>query len=213
MFRFCRQMIRFRKPHTRLPGPTFGAKTSVGTASSGPSTCRAIRTPWPFACTEPAYDDDDLYVMINAGPTDANFGIHEGPVGSWHRAIDTAQPSPARYFGARPGSGRAVGLLSGAGPQRRRAAGQSRPAGGGQNGKRVNGSNEYGCSPRRVPSATSALKHFRIYETRATSDGNVISSQPCLDSTRKEAPPSGSPAEAERSIGGRVGSPFPPDRP
>jgi glycogen operon protein len=41
-----------------------------------------------------AYDDVDLYVMINAAATDAEFGIHEGAVGSWRLAIDTAQPSP-----------------------------------------------------------------------------------------------------------------------
>ena len=39
-----------------------------------------------------AYDDVEIYVMINAGPTDVTFGIHEQAVGSWRRAIDTALP-------------------------------------------------------------------------------------------------------------------------
>ncbi len=41
-----------------------------------------------------AYDDDDVYVMVNASPAALAFGIHEGLVGSWRRVIDTAEPSP-----------------------------------------------------------------------------------------------------------------------
>ena len=63
-------------------------------ASSGPSTCRTARTSLAYCLHGAAYDDVDLYVMINAGPTDADFGIHEGTVGSWRRVIDTAQESP-----------------------------------------------------------------------------------------------------------------------
>lgn len=42
--------------------------------------------------------DCDLYVMINASPTEITFGIHDGAPGDWDRVIDTAMPSPEDFL-------------------------------------------------------------------------------------------------------------------
>ena len=45
-----------------------------------------------------AYDDADIYVMINSAPSTLTFGIHEGAAGDWRRAVDTALDSPCDIF-------------------------------------------------------------------------------------------------------------------
>jgi isoamylase len=94
VFRFCRSMTRFRKSHPSIARPHFwrddvrwyGTERAVN-MSAGSQTIA-------FCLDGMSQADDDLYVMINAGPSDARFGIHEGPVGGWRRAIDTAQAVP-----------------------------------------------------------------------------------------------------------------------
>ncbi len=41
-----------------------------------------------------AADDDDLYVMINAGPEDLYFTIQDGRPSDWRRVVDTSRASP-----------------------------------------------------------------------------------------------------------------------
>ena len=71
-----------------------------------------------------AYDDDDMYVMINAGQEDITFGVHEGTVGSCCWAIDTALASPQDLLGPGEESAAIVGLLPRAGPLGGRAVGR-----------------------------------------------------------------------------------------
>jgi glycogen operon protein len=94
VFRFCREMIRFRKLHHSIARPHFWREDIFWYGVDRPVDMSAGSHALAFCLHGEAYDDVDLYVMINAAATDAQFGIHEGTVGSWRLAIDTAQPSP-----------------------------------------------------------------------------------------------------------------------
>ena len=94
VFRFCREMICFRKSHPSIARPHFwrddvhcyGAERAIDMSINSQTLA--------FCLDGRSQADDDLYVMINAGPTDKSFGIHEGSAGAWRRAIDTAVPTP-----------------------------------------------------------------------------------------------------------------------
>ncbi len=94
MFRFVSRAICFRKSHRSIGRPHFwredvhwyGAERPVDMSDSSQTLAYCVRGA--------AYEDDDVYLMVNASPATVTFGIHEGVVGSWRRAIDTAQPSP-----------------------------------------------------------------------------------------------------------------------
>jgi glycogen operon protein len=98
IFRFCREMIRFRKLHHSIARPHFWREDVSWYGAELPVDMSATSHALAFCLHGAAYDDVDLYVMINSAPTDAQFGIHEGAVGSWHLAIDTAQPSGQDIF-------------------------------------------------------------------------------------------------------------------
>jgi isoamylase len=93
IFRFCRDMIGFRKLHHSIARPHFWREDVSWYGIDRPVDMSPASHALAFCLHGAAYDDVDLYVMINAGPTDEKFGIHEAAVGSWRRAIDTAQPS------------------------------------------------------------------------------------------------------------------------
>lgn len=94
IFRFFREMIALRKAHPTLGRSRFWRDDVrwFGTARavdlSPGSRCLAL-----FLCGK-SQQDDDLYLMINAGQKPEEFGIHEGRPGDWRRIIDTARPSP-----------------------------------------------------------------------------------------------------------------------
>jgi len=94
VLRFVRGMIALRKAHPSISRSRFwrddvswyGTERLVD--MSGRSQCLAY-------CLHGASEgDDDLYVMINAGSTSQEFGIHEGEPGQWRRAVDTSRPTP-----------------------------------------------------------------------------------------------------------------------
>ncbi len=94
VFRFASRMILFRKSHPSLCRSRFwrddihwyGAERTV---DMGP---RSRTLAW---CLHGAsVGDDDIYVLLNAGPEPVDFGIHEGQPRDWHRVVDTARPAP-----------------------------------------------------------------------------------------------------------------------
>ena len=94
VFRFCREMIRFRKLHHSIARPHFWREDISWYGAEIPVDMSPGSHALAYCLHGAAYDDVDIYVMINAGPSDLNFGIHEQAVGRWRRAIDTALESP-----------------------------------------------------------------------------------------------------------------------
>jgi len=94
LFRFCRAMIGFRKSHPSIARPHFWRDDVHWYGSDRAVDMSASSQTLAFCLDGRSQADDDLYVMINAGPNDKSFGIHEGSAGAWRRAIDTAVPSP-----------------------------------------------------------------------------------------------------------------------
>ncbi len=99
IFRFCRGMIRFRKLHHSIARPHFWREDISWYGPERPVDMSGGSHTLAFCLHGAAYDDDDMYVMINAGQEDITFGVHEGTVGSWRRAIDTALASPQDLLG------------------------------------------------------------------------------------------------------------------
>jgi len=94
VLRFVRGMIALRKAHPSISRSRFWRSdvSWYGTERlfdlSEGSQCLAY-------CLHGASEgDDDLYVMINAGSTSREFGVHEGEPGQWRRAVDTSRPTP-----------------------------------------------------------------------------------------------------------------------
>ena len=94
LFRFVQGMIAFRKQHPGIARSHFwrGDVKWHGTARSPDfsehSRCLA------FHLAGGSQNDQDLYVMMNMDDEARAFGIFSGYAGAWHRAIDTALPSP-----------------------------------------------------------------------------------------------------------------------
>lgn len=97
VFRFFREMIAFRKSHPSISRSRFwredvkwfGAQRLVDMSPGSHQLA--------FCLHGASQDDDDLYVMINAGLTPAEFGIHEGSPGDWKRIVDTSLAGPADF--------------------------------------------------------------------------------------------------------------------
>ncbi len=94
IFRFFKQMIAFRKAH-----PTIGRsrywRSDVRWYGLGPRVDLAHHARHLAFCLHGAgWDDDDLYVMVNAHWQDLTFTIQEGKAKEWLRVVDTALPSP-----------------------------------------------------------------------------------------------------------------------
>jgi len=98
VFRFCREMIAFRKSHPSLSRSRFwrddvrwyGAEHLVDMSPSSRQLA--------FCLHGASQADVDLYVMINMDRAAINFGIHEGSPGEWKRIVDTSQPSPRDFI-------------------------------------------------------------------------------------------------------------------
>lgn len=95
MVRFFQMMIAFRKAHHSISRSRFwrddvrwyGAEHEVDMSHNSQQLA--------FCLSGKSQDDVDLYVMINGSDVARDFGIHEGPVGSWRRIVDTSLASAA----------------------------------------------------------------------------------------------------------------------
>ncbi len=110
--RFCRGLIAFRKAHPAFRRPVFftGRDTSLNSipditwyAADGSSpewedrTSRALAFLLDGHRTEihSHVDDDDFFVMCNAGAEAVEFRLPPSPSGAaWRRVLDTSLPSP-----------------------------------------------------------------------------------------------------------------------
>jgi glycogen operon protein len=93
-FRFARLMIAFRKAHPSLGRSRFWRDDvrwyGVGSQVDMSEASRSLA----FSLRGASQDDDDLYVMINAGPEALDFTVQEGAPADWRRVVDTGLESP-----------------------------------------------------------------------------------------------------------------------
>jgi isoamylase len=94
MFRFFKLMIAFRKDHQSLGRSRFWREDvrwyGVGRDVDMAFDSRSLA----FCLRGASEEDDDIYVMINAGKEDLLFTIQEGEAREWLRVADTSEPSP-----------------------------------------------------------------------------------------------------------------------
>ena len=94
VFRFFQRMIAFRKAHPSLSRSRFW-REDVRWHGAGPEVDMSESShALAFCLHGGSQDDDDLYVMINAGPQKLAFRVEEGSAADWRRVIDTSRPSP-----------------------------------------------------------------------------------------------------------------------
>jgi glycogen operon protein len=95
IFRFFQLMIAFRKAHPSIARSLFwredvrwfGAmETNVDLSPGGHTLAYCLRGA--------RMQDDDIYVMVNAGPSDVAFRVMDGLFRQWQRIVDTALTSP-----------------------------------------------------------------------------------------------------------------------
>lgn len=94
VFRFFKLMIQFRRTHNSICRSRFwrddihwyGVNRMVDLSPESHSLAYCLHGG--------SQDDQDLYVMINAGVESLKFGIHEGVAGQWMRIIDTSLDTP-----------------------------------------------------------------------------------------------------------------------
>lgn len=94
VFRFFKRMIAFRKAYPSLSRSRFWREDVWWYGASGqPDLSRESRS-LAFFVRGAVENDQDLYVMINAGAKTLPFVILEGKADSWRRAMDTSLASP-----------------------------------------------------------------------------------------------------------------------
>jgi glycogen operon protein len=92
--RFFKMMIAFRQAHPSIGRSRFW-REDVEWHGAGRDVDWSEESRQLAYCLHGASQGDrDLYVMVNAGPEDVVFSVHEGPAADWRRAIDTGRPSP-----------------------------------------------------------------------------------------------------------------------
>lgn len=94
VFRFVKGMIAFRKAHTGIARSYFWRDDVRWYGTQEPADLSDSSRVLAFCLDGESTGTDDLYVMINAHREPLTFGIHEGTVGQWHLAVDTALASP-----------------------------------------------------------------------------------------------------------------------
>jgi isoamylase len=100
--RFFKLMIAFRKAHPSIARSRYWREDvrwyGVGPDAEMGTRSRSIA----YVLDGRARGDDDLYVMINGGPSPLEFALQEGHPREWLRVVDTGAPSPEDI--AQPGS-------------------------------------------------------------------------------------------------------------
>ncbi len=94
VFRFFQEMISFRKSHPSLGRSRFW-RNDVHWYGTGASVDRSQPSHnLAYHLNGASQEDQDMYVMINAGSEDIVFSIQQGTKKDWQLVIDTAQKSP-----------------------------------------------------------------------------------------------------------------------
>ena len=90
MFRFCKQLIAFRKAHPSLGRNRYWREDVRWYGPSGAPDLSYQSRALAYCLRGAAENDDDLYVMINAYWGDLVFSIQEGAPGGWVQVVDTS---------------------------------------------------------------------------------------------------------------------------
>ena len=94
IFRFFQHMIAFRKAHPALGRSRFW-REDVRWYGTGAEVDRSEQCHTLAFCLHGASQGDrDIYVMINGGPSSAEFTIQEGAAQDWRRVADTGLDCP-----------------------------------------------------------------------------------------------------------------------
>jgi glycogen operon protein len=98
VFRFVKGMIAFRKANPSIARSQFWRDdvSWYGAQTSQPDFSPAGQT-LAYCLRGARLDSDDIYVMVNASPSEVIFQIHEQPVTDWMLVADTNQLSPADF--------------------------------------------------------------------------------------------------------------------
>jgi glycogen operon protein len=91
VFRFARAMIAFRKAHPGIARSRFWRDDIAWFGPSGPVDLASHEL--AYRLRGGSQDDSDLYVMVNGGPHDVEFGI-QAPGAQWRVVVDTGAPAP-----------------------------------------------------------------------------------------------------------------------
>ncbi len=98
MFRFVQGMIAFRKAHPSIARSQFwredvswygAGETNVDFSPGGHTLAYCLHGV--------RLDDDDIYVMVNAGANAVEFRIHEGADADWLLVADTGAAAPGDF--------------------------------------------------------------------------------------------------------------------
>jgi glycogen operon protein len=96
---FCR-MVAFRKNHPSLARSRFW-RDDVAWHGTGPEIDMSHESRMlAYYLDGRSENDDDFYVMINAGPEDSTFVLQQTPLTGWKHRVDTGAESPSDFFEA-----------------------------------------------------------------------------------------------------------------
>ena len=94
VFRFFKNMIRFRKQHPSLSRSRFWREDVTWYGTGEKADLSYDSHSLTFCLHGASQDDDDIYVMINAYWEALDFTLQEGKAQEWIRIVDTALTSP-----------------------------------------------------------------------------------------------------------------------
>ncbi len=91
-------MIAFRKSHPSIARSQFWREdvSWYGNGGKDPDFSPGGQT-LAYCLRGGSLNDDDIYVMVNAGANEARFQIQEGNAGDWLLVADTSLPSPRDF--------------------------------------------------------------------------------------------------------------------
>jgi glycogen operon protein len=94
VFRFFKNMIRFRKRHPSLSRSRFWREDVTWYGTGEKADLANDSHSLAFCLHGASEDDDDIYLMINAYWDRLAFQVQEGTPQEWMRIVDTALASP-----------------------------------------------------------------------------------------------------------------------
>jgi glycogen operon protein len=101
VFRFVQGMIAFRKSHPSIARSHYWREDISWYGSRGSDVDFSPQGQTLALCLHGnSLNDDDIYVIVNAGTNDVAFRIQEGKARDWMLVADTSRPSPGDFVEA-----------------------------------------------------------------------------------------------------------------
>jgi glycogen operon protein len=94
LHRFFKLMIEFRKSHPSIGRPVYWREDVTWYGVNGQADIGSESRCLAYHLRGAAFEDDDLYVMINGHSDDQNFAVQAGRPSAWLRVVDTAKAMP-----------------------------------------------------------------------------------------------------------------------